>query len=256
MTKHESAQPNHYDQEASTYDDFNEENSKPFNAYLAKLLNRYDVKTVLDLTCGTGSQVFHLYANGFECVGCDINQKMLDIANHKACELGVDLAFQKGDMRTTKSGTNDAVITIFNAIGHLTQDDFKKALINIKSNLKAGGIYVFDIFNLDYLLHSDNITKLTIDVQKIAGTKKFREIQYSTITTDGVLASYDTYLEQEDSRELITTTAFQTLQVYNVDMLQSLFKETGFEMVECTQMDGKPFDPIQSESMLIVARRL
>ncbi len=36
------------------------------NAVIEKLLNEQLVKTVLDMTCGTGSQVFHLLKNGYE----------------------------------------------------------------------------------------------------------------------------------------------------------------------------------------------
>jgi SAM-dependent methyltransferase len=43
----------------------------------------------------------------------------------------------------------DAVITIFNAVGHLTKSGFEKAIRNIHRNLNAGGIYVFDILNLE-----------------------------------------------------------------------------------------------------------
>ncbi len=79
-------------------------------------------------------------------------------------------------MRTMQAGKFDAVITIFNAIGHLTRSDFEKAMKNIYGNLNEKGIYVFDIFNLSYFLKDDNITKLTIDWQKKLGNRRLREI--------------------------------------------------------------------------------
>lgn len=51
-------------------------------------------------------------------------------------------------MRTTSLGIFDACITMLNAIGHVRKNDFKKTMQNIYNNLKNGGIYVFDIFNL------------------------------------------------------------------------------------------------------------
>jgi hypothetical protein len=50
-------------------------------------------------------------------------------------------------MRTLKIGLFDAVITISNAVGHLTKAGFEKAMRSINKNLKEGGIYIFDIFN-------------------------------------------------------------------------------------------------------------
>src|SRR5690606_20096416 len=104
----------------------------------------------------------------------------------------MDIQLIKGDMRTTYAGEFDAVITIFNAIGHLTRHDFEKALRNIHRNLKRGGIYLFDIFNLNYLIKNDRITTLTIDWLKHTGKTRVREIQYSTINQHGILASYTT----------------------------------------------------------------
>lgn len=92
-------------------------------------------------------------------------------------------------------------MSIFNAIGHLTIDDFKKALKNIHSNLKPGGLFIFDNFNFDYLTHKDNITLLTMDIIKQEADTTSREIQFSTIDDSGILASYDTYIRQKEKKE-------------------------------------------------------
>src|SRR3990167_2487065 len=144
---HKSAKPSHYDKESKHYDSFTEENSKKINRTIEKALKQHKVKSVLDLTCGTGSQVFWLAKRGFKAAGYDINSKMLTIARSKTKKEKLDIKFQKGDMRTTKVGKFDAVITIFNAIGHLTKKDFEKAIRNIHANLNDKGIYIFDIFN-------------------------------------------------------------------------------------------------------------
>jgi len=88
---------------------------------------------------------------------------MLNVARHKAIQKNLDVKFIKGDMRDLRVGAFDAVITIFNAISHLTKADFIKSIRSIHKNLNAGGLYIFDIFNLFYLLKDDNITRLTID---------------------------------------------------------------------------------------------
>ena len=90
-------------------------------------LKKHKVKSVLDLTCGTGSQVFWLAERGFKVTGYDINEKMLEIAKNKAKKKNLTIKFTKGDMRTIKAGKFDAVLTIFNAIGHLTKKDFIKS---------------------------------------------------------------------------------------------------------------------------------
>ena len=185
---HTSARSSHYDSGAETYDHFNERKSAVINGVLEGILKQYGVRSVLDLTCGTGSQVFWLLKCGFNVKGADINVKMLSIAKKKAIQQAVNPGFIEGDMRTLNVGQFDAVLTIFNAVGHLTKNDFEKAMHNINSNLKDGGLYIFDIFNLTYLLAEDNITSLTIDWQKKEGDTKTRLIQYSTIDQDGILS--------------------------------------------------------------------
>jgi ubiquinone/menaquinone biosynthesis C-methylase UbiE len=250
---HHSAKPSHYNKEAEHYDKFNETNSTQINQTIEQILKKHKVKTVLDLTCGTGSQVFWLAKRGYEVMGSDINLKMLKIAKGKATNKKPNIKFIKGDMRTIKAGHFDAVITIFNAIGHLTVMDFEKAIRNIHANLNDSGLYIFDIFNLNYLLEKDNITKLTIDIQRKFNNKTVREIQYSTISKDGILASYDIYHQQTVNRNPKISTAFQTLQVYSAKQLTEMLKKNGFKVLQPINVDGKRFLKNKSDRILIIA---
>lgn len=252
---HTSAYASHYDQEAKHYDAFNEAQSAQINQVIENILNEYNAKSILDLTCGTGSQVFWLAKSGFDVIGVDINSKMLEIAQCKAVQQNLPLHFEQGDMRTSQMGQFDAVLTIFNSIGHLTKEDYQLAIHNIHANLKPGGLYVFDIFNLDYLLHEDNITKLTIDWLKKSGDVTARVIQYSTISQEGVLISYDIFHEQVGNTDPKITTAFQTLQVYNAAQLRSLLNHNGFEVVLQSEVGGSMFKPYESERIFTVARK-
>jgi ubiquinone/menaquinone biosynthesis C-methylase UbiE len=251
---HKSAKPSHYNEDAEHYDAFNEENSKIINQTIEKILKQNKVKTVLDLTCGTGSQVFWLAKRKFEVIGSDINVNMLNMAKKRARKEKVKIKFIKGDMRATKVGSFDSVITIFNAIGHLTKKDFEKAMRNIRSNLKMGGLYVFDINNLSYLLKDDQITKLTIDWQKTVGNTKTRAIQYSTINKEGILASYTTCLEQKGSTKPKITRSSQTLQIYTAKQLQVMLQKNGFQVVSQSAIDGAKFSEHNTDRILTIAK--
>lgn len=256
LIQHTSALSSHYDKEAQHYDAFNEVRSASTNNLIANILDKHHVKTVLDLACGTGSQVFWLTDKHFNVVGVDINEKMLSIAQQKANQKSKSIYFKRGDMRSSQMGKFDAVLTIFNAIGHLTKEDFELALQNIHTNLNQGGLYIFDIFNLDYLSHADNITKLTIDWQKKSGNTLAREIQYSTISKDGILTSYDIYHEQVDQESPEISTATQTLQVYNSLQLRNILKKNGFEIIQQIDITGTELKPFETERILTVAIRV
>lgn len=256
--KHTTAKASYYNTRAECYDEFNENNSKAINALLEKILKEHQVATVLDLTCGTGSQVFWLKDKGFEVVGSDISRSMLKIAKQKAKLKQLKIKFLQGDCRTVHAGQFDAAITIFNAIGHLTREDFKLTIQNINRNLNPGGLYIFDIFNLDYLKASNNITKLTGDWMAATDGQKFREIQFSTISDDGILASYSTYVYQDgnESPTKISKGYENTLQVYGSDELQGLLKENGFVVLAQTDINGEAFSKEDSERILTVAKKV
>lgn len=253
--KHFSAKPSHYNKEAPHYDAFNENKSAVINKLIESVFKKYHIKTVLDLSCGTGSQVFWLAERGFDVKGYDINAKMLQIAKDKAKKEKLDLKFIKGDMRTTQAGQFDAVITIFNAVGHLTQKDFEIAIRNIHKNLKNKGLYIFDIFNLSYLLKDDNITKLTVDWQTKSDDTTAREIQYSTINEEGILASYDIYHEQKKDRDPKITNAYQTLQIYSAKQLKSMLEKNGFKVLRQCDIDGSRFYEQKSNRIVTIAKK-
>jgi ubiquinone/menaquinone biosynthesis C-methylase UbiE len=252
---HNSAKPSHYNKEAEHYDTFNENNSKEINHLIENILKKYGVQTVLDLTCGTGSQVFWLTKSGYEVTGSDISANMLKIAKRKAKKDKLDVQFIKGDMRTVKVGTFDAVITIFNAVGHLTKRDFEKAMRNIHGNLKDGGLYIFDIINLSYLLKDNRITNLTIDWQKTTGDTKIREIQYSTIDESGVLASYTTSIVQKSSQKPRASKSTQTLQVYTAKQLKEMLLKNGFKVIGQCGIDGSKFSENKTDRLVMIAKK-
>ena len=256
--KHTTAKASYYNTRAECYDEFNENNSKAINALLEKILKEHHVATVLDLTCGTGSQVFWLVEAGFEVVGSDISRSMLKIAKQKAKLKQLKIKFLESDCRTLHAGQFDAAITIFNAIAHLTREDFKLTIQNINRNLNPGGLYIFDIFNLDYLKAGNNITKLTGDWMAITDGQKFREIQFSTISDDGILASYSTYVYQDgnESPTKISKGYENTLQVYGSAELQDLLKENGFVVLAQTDINGEAFSKENSERILTVAKKV
>ena len=180
---------------------------------------------------------------------------MLNVAKRKAKKLKVDCNLFLGDMRTSKAGQFDAAITIFNAVGHLTKADFKKAMKNIGSNLRAGGIYVFDIFNLNYMLDKDNITALTIDQMAIEKTRTIRKIQHSTVDHKGVLASHTISIVTKDKTKSKTVHGSQTLQIYSASELEDMLAKCGLKIVKKCAIDGTRFSDKKTKHILLVAKK-
>ena len=226
------------------------------NASLREILSTHGVKSVLDMTCGTGSQVFHLSECGFDVIGSDFSPKLLQIARTKSETLGKDMQFIDGDMRDIQVGQFDAVITMFNAIGHLSKQDFLKTMGNVRSNLKPDGLYVFDIFNLN-AMSDDAIKSLEVVQEKEAGGARFHQHQISRIDHEkGLMISTDRYdiYWCDGWREQRQNTF--TLQIYTADELKDLLQESGFSLVQQTRLDGSQFVNDKSLEILTVARKI
>lgn len=234
------------------------------NASLREILAAHDVKSVLDMTCGTGSQVFHLSEHGFDVVGSDFSPKLLDIARAKSQALGKDIQFIDGDMRDIQVGQFDAVITMFNAIGHLSKQDFLKTMGNVRSNLKQGGLYVFDIFNLE-AMSDEAIKSLEVVQEKEAGGARFHQHQISRIDHEkGLMISTDRYDinwrdgrhdgQHDGLREQRQNTF--TLQIYTADELKDLLQKSSFALVKQSALDGSQFIKDKSLEILTVAQKI
>ncbi len=221
------------------------------NNFIAKILEKYKIKTVLDMMCGTGSQVFFLKKLGYDIIGSDFSPELLKIAREKATQNSINVTFIDGDARTLNIGRFDSVITIFNAIGHLTKQDFEMTLKNIKNNLKQNGIYIFDILNLQVI--SQNLSKdskFTL-IKQIDENTKINLNQTSEIDSEnGVLTSSDELIINNEK----TLRREFSLQIYTFDQLNDILNKNGFNIIDKYSTYGSEFIPDQTKNILIIAQ--
>ncbi|MFU7598131.1 class I SAM-dependent methyltransferase [Legionella pneumophila] len=247
--------PIEYQQLPQFFDAHNiNDNTENKNALIEKLLKEQGAKTILDMTCGTGSQVLYLAQHGYKITGSDLSPALIDSARNKAKKMNLNAPFIVGDMRTINVGKFDAVITIFSAIGHINKSDFEITLQNIRHNLNDGGIYIFDIFNLQAL--TDEIIKdFVMDINSVVDGVTFRNQQHSEIDREsGLLISHDKYtITKEGSKPEYHTNTF-SLQIYTAQELQNLLEKNGFEVLNQYDMDGHQFIPDKSLNILTLAK--
>jgi len=248
--------PLQYSKLSEYYDLLSQDADDSKNRAIEKILQEHKVKTVLDLTCGTGSQVFWLAECGYHVTGADLSPALLEIARNKTQKEKIDVKFIEGDMRTVQVGEYDAVITIFNAIGHLTKADFEKAMRNVHANLKDNGLYIFDIFNLDAMT-DDAVKNLAMDIEKTVNDTKIRDVQYSELDSDnGRLTSYDEFSIQEGSNQPQIYKGQFTLQIYMANELREMLSRNGFKTLGQYAIDGSEFLEKKTESILTVAKKI
>ncbi|MDD6075013.1 MAG: methyltransferase domain-containing protein, partial [Clostridium sp.] len=124
-----------------------------WSRYLISLLKEYGAEDglVLDLGCGTGSITELLAAAGYDMIGVDLSEEMLQIAMEKKYESGHDILYLRQDMREFELyGTVRAVVSICDSMNYiLEQDDLVKVFSLVNNYLDPGGIFIFDL-NTEY----------------------------------------------------------------------------------------------------------
>ncbi len=247
--------PLEYQQMPEYFDAHNvSEETDAKNAVIERLLKEQNVNTVLDMTCGTGSQVFYLTERGYKVTGSDFSPALLEQARKTAKAQNLDITFIDGDMRNLHVGKFDAVITMFNAIGHVLKADFIKTLRNIHGNLNDGGIYIFDIFNLGAIT-DDIIDSFTMDIHTTKNGAKIRNQQHSEVDRENrLLTSHDHYAIMKDGQDPETYTNSFSLQIYTADELKEMLAKNAFEILHQYDLYGNEFMEDKSLNILTVAR--
>lgn len=107
--------------------------------------------TILDLGCGTGTLTQLLAAQGYDMIGIDNAQEMLQIAIEKRDSAGLDILYLLQDMRTFELyGTVGAVISVCDSVNYLLEEEEIVQTFRLVNNyLFPQGLFIFD-FNTIY----------------------------------------------------------------------------------------------------------
>ncbi len=124
--------------------------------FLAEQLGGPGPWSVLDCSCGIGTQAIGLALHGHKVHATDLSSVSVDCARRESTEFGVAMTFGVADFRKlseTISDTFDVVISCDNSLAHcLHDDDLAAALASIKSRLKPGGLVLVSIRDYDALI--------------------------------------------------------------------------------------------------------
>ncbi len=107
---------------------------------IAQALGEYGIRDglVLELGCGTGSLTELLAARGFDMIGVDNSDEMLNIACEKREKSGRDILYLNQDMRSFELyGTVRAVVSVCDSLNYLLEDEDLTACFRLVNNYLA-----------------------------------------------------------------------------------------------------------------------
>jgi SAM-dependent methyltransferase len=132
------------------------EEGASLDRFLANELGRRGPYSLLDCSCGIGTQAIGLALHGHQVHATDLSPVAVDCARREAGNLGVAMTFGVADFRKLSeaiSDTFDVVLTCDNSIAHCLDDgDLAAALASMKKRLNPGGLLLLSLRDYDALL--------------------------------------------------------------------------------------------------------
>ena len=125
-----------------------------------------DVKTLLDVGCGTGTLTALMAQRGYELVAADSSSDMLCIAQEKFSALGnviPPLFLCQSMTELDLYGTVDAAVSCLDAVNYLEPSDLPELFRLLHLFIEPGGIFIFDINSPERLRSLDGYTSVDED---------------------------------------------------------------------------------------------
>ena len=139
-----------YETFAQVYDTFM--SNVPYDdwiIYIQKIWDKFNIKPqlILDLACGTGNISSRLANLGYEMIGVDLSEDMLEEAMEKNAQLlpgKKPVLYLNQDMRDFELyGTVDCVLCLCDSINYITDENELLHVFKLVNNyLEPGGLFI------------------------------------------------------------------------------------------------------------------
>lgn len=206
---------------------------------------------VLDLGCGTGTLTELLYEKGYDMIGVDSSEEMLQIAMDKKFETRSDILYLCQDMRELDLySTVGTVVSVCDSLNYLLMDEDVLETFRLVNNyLFPGGIFIFD-FNTIYK-YEEVIGDTTIAENR----EDCSFIWENFYSCEDHINEYDVTVferQEDDLYRRFTETHYQ--RGYTLEEMKTFLEKAGLIFV--TAMDEKTHEaPTEtSERIYVIAR--
>lgn len=206
---------------------------------------------VVDLGCGTGTLTELMYAKGYDMIGVDLSESMLNIAMKKKEKSGDEILYLLQDMRELELySTVGTVFSVCDSLNYILEEEELLNVFSLVNNyLFPGGIFIFD-FNTQYK-YREVIGNTTIAENR----EDCSFIWENFYDPEEEINEYDltVFVREEDERfRRFTETHFQ--RGYTPEQMRRLAEQSGMEVLEMTDADTGEAVRAESERVYVVAR--
>ena len=240
---------------ASVYDLFMDNIPyKDWCAYVTGLLKEHGISDglLLDLGCGTGKLTRLLAAEGYDMIGVDLSEEMLEIALEHEMEDPKQILYLQQDMREFELyGTVKAIVSICDSMNYITEDEDLLEVFKLVNNyLDPEGVFIFDlntVYKYEKILGEQTIAENREDASFIWDNyydeeEQINEYDLALFIPEGKDGLYRKYEEVHYQR------------AYELELVKELLEKAGMEFVAA--YDAFTKNPVneKSERIYVIAR--
>jgi len=226
-----------------------------WGAYLKGLLheNGVDDGLVLELGCGTGTMTEILAEAGYDMIGVDQSEEMLEEAARKREESGHEILYLCQDMREFELyGTVRAIVCVCDSMNYILEEEEVLGILTsaARNYLDYGGLFIFDL-NTEYKY------KEILGEQTIAENREESSFIWENYyDEDSHINEYNLTLfikEHGDHYRKYEETHYQ--KSYSLDTIRKLAEMSGLELLHIYDAFTHEEPKVDSERVYVVLRR-
>ena len=206
---------------------------------------------LLDLGCGTGNMTELLADAGYDMIGVDLSEEMLNVAMEKRACSGHEILYLAQDMREFELyGTVRAVVCFCDSLNYLLEEEELAQCFRLVNNyLDPGGLFIFD-FNTVYKYET-----VIGDATIAENRDNCSFIWENFYDSEDQINEYDLTLfirEEEGLYRRFEETHYQ--RAYELETVKHLLEQAGLEFVAA--YDAFTREPVKedSERIYVIAR--
>ena len=216
------------------------------------------IRTLLDVSIGTGSMTLPVADLGIAISGSDLSQNMLERCRKKCEERNIPANLVCSDFRTVAQEFDeqfDCVASTGNSLGYVSNRDVLQTLEQMDALVKPGGYLYLDLRNWDMILEKK--PRYYLYNPSFIGETRVNLMQFWDYPPDGTVDFNLLYTFEQNNRIIQTEHFVEHYIPVPRQPIMDQLHAMGYQEIETMLMPAHfgNFDPATSEWYCIIARK-
>jgi len=195
--------------------------------YVEALLRKHQVqpRTVLDLACGTGQVGMEMLRRGYQVVGVDLSEPMVQ----QCCEQNPPLPAAVMDAQQLGLAPNhlDLVVSLYDSLNYILEPEgLQSCFAGVNRGLRTGGLFIFD-------LNTERALRLGLFSQNnLATDDPLQYVWKSSWDGQKKLCRIDMWFQWRGDGEPVEFTETHYERAYDQSQVRQMLQQAGFHSTE------------------------